>query len=76
MSSYSCPLKLQVSIARQSQILFDLDILVRQSLAPIASFIPMVSLVPIVPIVSIASKQLSLDRPEVLIQAYLTEKTA
>ena len=76
MSSHSCPLKLQASIARQSQILLDLDILARQSLAPIVSTMPVASPVPTAPTVSIAPKQLSPDRPEVLMQAYLAEKAA
>jgi hypothetical protein len=106
ISSHSCPLKLQASIARQSQILLELDMLARQSLAPTASAMPVVSPVPIastastvpmaspVPIAPIAStvpmaspvltaaiasvvpKQLSPDRPEVLMQAYLAEKAA
>jgi hypothetical protein len=43
MSSHSCPLKLQVSIARQSQILLDMDIVATQPLVPIA---PIASLAP------------------------------
>ena len=49
ISSRNCPLKLQASITRQSQILLDLDILARQSPAPIA---PTASTVPITPIAS------------------------
>ncbi len=44
--------------------------------APIASTIPVMSAILIAPIASTGPKQLSLDRPEVLIQAYLAEKTA
>lgn len=76
MSSHSCPLKLQASIARQSQILLDLDMLARQSLAPVASSVPVASPVLAAPTASIAHKQLSPDRPEVLMQAYLAEKAA
>jgi hypothetical protein len=43
---------------------------------PIVPIIPIVSPVITVPIVSTISKQLLPDRPEVLIQAYLAEKTA
>jgi hypothetical protein len=50
--------------------------LARQSPAPIVSTIPEASPIHIAPIASIALKQLSPDRPEVLIQAYLAEKTA
>jgi hypothetical protein len=65
--------------------------LARQPLAPIASSVPVaspvliaptVSTVPIAspilttPIVSIVPKQLSPDRPEVLMQAYLAKKAA
>ena len=41
---------------------------------PIVSTVPMMSPVIIAPIASTVPKQLSLDRPEVLIQAYLAEK--
>ena len=44
--------------------------------APTASTVPMASLVITAPIAPIAPKQLLLDRPEVLIQAYLAEKIA
>jgi hypothetical protein len=44
--------------------------------APTASTMPVVSPVLTAPIASTVLKQLSLDRPEVLIQAYLAEKTA
>ena len=54
MSSRNCPLKLQASIARESQILLDLDILARQSPAPIVSTIPEASPIHIAPIASIA----------------------
>ena len=100
MSSRNCPLKLQASIARESQILLDLDILANQPLGPMASTTPeaialTASTVPeaialtasTVPEATIPEataliasttpkKQLSPDRPEVLIQAYLAEKTA
>jgi hypothetical protein len=99
-SSRNCPLKLQESIATQSQILLEMDIAARQLpalTAPIASTAPVVSPVltapaasaapiasPVLtapaastaPVVSTVPKQLSPDRPEVLIQAYLAEKTA
>ena len=88
--SHNCSLKLQVSIARQSQTLLDLDILARQPPAlttPIASTAPTPILTaptaPIAPtsvltapIASIIPRQLSPDRPEVLMQAYLAEKEA
>ena len=91
MSSHNCLLKLQASIARQSQILLDLDILARQSpaptastmpvaspvlTAPTASTVPVASTVPTAPTASTVPKPLSPDRPEVLMQAYLAEKTA
>jgi hypothetical protein len=118
MSSRNCPLKLQASIATQSQILLDMDVAARQPLAPIASTIqavltaptasvastvqavrtapiapaastiqavltaptaPVASTVQAVrtaPTASTEPKQLSPDRPEVLMQAYLAEKTA
>ena len=79
MSSHNCPLKLQASIARQSQILLDLDMLARQPpapTAPVASSVPVVSAILAVPTPPTIPKQLSPDRPEVLIQAYLAEKAA
>jgi hypothetical protein len=88
MSSHNCPLKLQASIARQSQILLDLDILARQPPAPTASTVPIASPVltaPTATTVPVASpvltastvpKKLLPDRLEVLIQAYLAEKAA
>jgi hypothetical protein len=93
-SSRNCPLKLQASIATQSQMLLEMDIAARQPLVPIAhtaSTTPIASpvlIAPTAPTVPVASpvitaptastvpKQLSLDRPEVLMQAYLAEKTA
>jgi hypothetical protein len=85
MSSNSCPLKLQASIARQGQILLDLDMQESQPLVPVpmaspALTAPTVSTMPVAspvltgPTASIVPKQLSPDRPEVLIQAYLAEK--
>lgn len=82
MSSRNCPLKLQASIATQSQILLEMDITAARLVAPIAPTAPtapaaLTAPMLIEPIVSIASpmpKQLSPDRPEVLIQAYLAEK--
>ena len=114
MSSHSCPLKLQASITRQSQILLDLDILASQALAltaspvltaptastvpvaspvltaptastmPVASpvlTVPTASTVPVAPVLTVPTastvpKQLSPDKPEVLIQAYLAKKAA
>ena len=85
MSSHNCPLKLQASIATQSQILLEMDIAARQPLeptvhtasttpiaspvltAPIASPAPVASPVLTAPTASAVPKQLSLDRPEVLI---------
>jgi hypothetical protein len=90
-SSRNCPLKLKASIATQSQILLEMNSEARQSLAsmaPVASTVPMTSTVPIVspvpvaspvqtaPIASTVAKQLSPDRPQVLIQTYLAEKAA
>jgi hypothetical protein len=81
-SSRNCPLKLQASIATQSQILLEIDSEARQppaSIAPVASMVPVASTVPIaspVPVASPVPKQLSPDRPEVLIQTYLAEKAA
>ena len=89
-SSRNCPLKLQASIATQSQILLDLDILASQPLAPTASSVPVLtapitspvlatpiaSTVLATPIVSTVPRQLSPDRPEVLIQAYLVKNEA
>ncbi|RKF75701.1 hypothetical protein GcC1_076040, partial [Golovinomyces cichoracearum] len=49
MSSHSCPLKLQTSIARQSQILLDLDMLARQSPVPITSTLSIAPIAPTVP---------------------------
>jgi hypothetical protein len=77
-------LKLQASIARESQILLDLDILANQLLALIVSIIlEVIALITSIVLEATAliastilKKQLSLDRPEVLIQAYLIEKTA
>ena len=54
-------------------MLLDINIAARQSLALIA---PVASFVLIAPIVLIIPRQLSLDRPEVLIQAYLAKKKA
>ena len=54
-------------------MLLDINIAARQSLAlitPIASFVLTAPTMPTVP------RQLSPDRPEVLMQAYLTEKEA
>ena len=94
MSSRNCPLKLQASIATQSQMLLEMDIVARQPLvptAPTASTVPVVSPVitaptvstvpvmsPVItaPTASTVPKQLSPDRPEVLMQAYLAEKSA
>jgi hypothetical protein len=85
MSSHNCPLKLQALIATQSQILLEIDIVARQPLeptvytastTPIASPAPVASPVLTAPIASAVPKKLSLDRPEVLIQAYLAKKTA
>ena len=45
-------------------------------IALIASTMPIASPVFIAPIASIAPKQLLLDRPEVLMQAYLAKKAA
>jgi hypothetical protein len=88
MSSRNCPLKLQASIGTQSQILLEMDIAASQPLAlttptastaqrvltaPIASTAQPVLTVPVVPAVP---KQLSPDRPEVLMHTYLAEKTA
>ena len=44
--------------------------------APTASTVPVASTVPTAPTASTVPKPLSPDRPEVLIQAYLAEKTA
>jgi hypothetical protein len=85
MSSRNCPLKLQASIATQSQMLLEMDIIAAAPVAPTAPTAPTAPIeaaalaapVLIEPTVSIASpvpKQLSPDRPEVLIQAYLAEK--
>jgi hypothetical protein len=89
MSSHNCLLKLQTSIARQSQILLDLDILTRQPLAPPAPTAPTASTTPeatastaiiapegTAPTATTTPKQLSPDRPEVLLEAYLAEKAA
>jgi hypothetical protein len=86
MSSRNCPLKLQASIATQSQMLLEIDIIAAAPVAPIAPTAPtartaaaaLTALVLKEPIVSTAPmpKQLSPDRPEVLIQAYLAEKAA
>jgi hypothetical protein len=87
MSSRNCLLKLQASIAEQSQILLDLDMQASQRLvpvpvafpvltAPVGSTMPGASSVLTPPTASIVPKQLSPDRPEVLIQAYLAEKAA
>jgi hypothetical protein len=64
MTSRNCPLKIQASIATQSQILLDMDVVARQPPAPIALT------------TSTVPKQLSPDRPEVLMQVYLAEKAA
>ena len=45
MSSRNCLVKLQESIARQSQVLLDMDVVVRQPLAPIALTAPPVQAV-------------------------------
>jgi hypothetical protein len=100
MSSRNGLLKLQVSIAKQSQILLDLDIQASQPqvpvpvaspvliapttstgpvaspvlTAPISSTTPVASPVLTAPTSSTVPKQLSPDRPEVLMQAYLAEK--
>ncbi len=95
MSSRNCPLKLQASIATQSQILLDLDITATQAMADTAPTAPTTQPIitaptaaPILataptaptahPIITAptAPKQLSTDRPEVLMHAYLAEKTA
>jgi hypothetical protein len=106
-SSRNCPLKLQASIATQSQMLLDMEVVARQPLAhraPVASTVaPPVLTAPVAPVAPAAStvqamltapvvptastiqavltapaapKQLSPDRPEALMQAYLAEKTA
>jgi MULE transposase-like protein len=126
-SSRNCPLKLQASIATQSQMLLDMEVVARQPLAliaptastapvaspvltaptastaptaptsptastaptasttpvaspaltaPTASTVPVASPILAVPTAPTIPKQLSPDRPEVLIQAYLAEKTA
>jgi len=84
-SSRNCPLKLQASIARQSQILLDLDIVATQTVASTALTASTEQAVriaapahpaPTAQAVLTAPKQLSPDRPEVLMQAYLAEKTA
>ena len=130
MSSRNCPLKLQASIASQSQQLLEMDIAASQPLGPPASTVQAVVTAPTAPPVSTVQavltattaptastvqaavtaptappastvqaavtaptaptastvqavltaptvrKQLSPDRPEVLMQAYLAEKTA
>jgi hypothetical protein len=62
MSSRSCPLKLQASIATQSQLLLDMEVATRQLEQPEQP--------------EQLPKQLSPDRPEVLMQAYPAEKAA
>jgi hypothetical protein len=74
MSSRNCPLKLQASIAKQGQILLDIDIQASQPPIPIVPPVPVVPPVLTALPISIRPKQLSPDRPEVLIQAYLAEK--
>jgi hypothetical protein len=77
-------LKLQASITTQSQILLEMDITAARlvaSTAPTAPAAPTAPTAPAAPAVpvstaSLVPKQLSPDRPEVLIQAYLAEKTA
>ena len=76
MSSHNCSLKLQASIAKQSQILLDLDIIATQPLTPTALTAPITSSVLATPTASTVPRQLSPDRPEVLMQAYLAEKEA
>jgi hypothetical protein len=98
MSSRNCPLKLQASIAKQSQILLNIDVIASQAVAPIAPTAPTAPIAPIGPIALAAPvltvstapsvpavpvstaplmpKELSPNRPEVLLQAYLAEKTA
>jgi hypothetical protein len=56
MRSHSYPLKLQVSIARESQILLDLDMLARQLIALIASSVRVASPIPTAPIASSVPK--------------------
>ena len=84
-SSRNCPLKLQALIATQSQLLLDIEVVASPQLAlivspvltaPIASMASIASPVLIAPITSTAPRQLSPDRPEVLMQAYLAEKEA
>ena len=90
-SSRNCPLKLQVSIATQSQILLDLD-LATQPVASIAvpaspvlataptalpaSTVQAILIAPTASAAPTAPRQLSPDRLEVLMQAYLAEKAA
>jgi hypothetical protein len=84
ISSRNCPLKLQASITTQSQILLEIDIIAARLVAstaptaPVAPTAPTAPAAPAVPVstASLIPKQLSPDRPEVLIQAYLAEKTA
>ena len=76
ISSRNCPLKLQASIATQSQILLDLDIVATQPLALIVLIVSPVRAILTALIAPAISKQLLPDRPEVLIQAYLAKKTA
>ena len=54
-------------------MLLDMDIVTRQ---PLALMAPIASSVLITSITSTAPRQLSPDRPEVLMQAYLAEKEA
>ncbi|KID94857.1 hypothetical protein MAJ_09156, partial [Metarhizium majus ARSEF 297] len=117
-SSRNCPLKLQASIASQSQILLDLEVAGGQPLAPVVpattisitasvpAFVPpTATFAPIAPVVPPLGSKVSIDvqlssprtftappatikerlqppkrlspnRPEVLIKAYLAEKTA
>jgi hypothetical protein len=80
-----------VSIATQSQILLDLDLATQPvasiavpaspvlAIAPIAlpaSTVQAILIAPIASAAPTAPRQLSLDRPEVLMQAYLAEKAA
>ncbi len=77
MSNRNCPLKLlQESIATQNQMLLDMEVVARQLPAPAAPPATSAHPAPAAPAAPVAPEPLSPDRPGVLIQAYLAEKTA
>jgi hypothetical protein len=63
MSSRNCPLKLQASIATQSQMLLEIDIIAAALVAPIAPTVPTAPIAPIAPIAAAALTALVLKEP-------------